>query len=146
MQAPRRGRGQPAFEPTPGQRQNVVVMRGNGESLRAIAHAIGINVNTLRKHLKVELQTGHDTVRQAMGAALVRAGLAGNVHAIRYWLSCRGGPEWRVVERREIGGLPDGLPIAVSTDAKVVVYLPDNGRGDSKGDSAERLTAKEPPT
>jgi hypothetical protein len=64
-----------------------------------------------------------------MGAAVVRAGLAGNVNAARYWLTCHGGERWRVTERREIGGF-DGAPIAVNTESKVVVYLPDNGRGD----------------
>jgi hypothetical protein len=128
MQPPRRGRGQPPFEPTPGQRQTVQVMRANGDALPIIARAIGVDVKTLRKRLKVELANGHAQVRAAIGGSVVRAALAGNMHAAKYWLSTHGGPEWRIIEGRQIGGLEGAPPIAVSTDAKVVVYLPDNGR------------------
>ena len=131
----RRGRGQPAFVPTLKQRQNVAVMRGNGETLAAIAHSIGIDAKTLNKHFANELASGQDTVRQAIGGALVRAAIGGNVNAMRYWLSCRGGEQWRVIERRELGGIPDGLPIPV--ESRVIVYLPDNGRGDRKPDKPE---------
>jgi hypothetical protein len=47
-------------------------------------------------------------------------------------LACRGGPEWR--ERREVGGIPDGVPISISTESRVVVYIPDNNRDDRKPD------------
>lgn len=120
--------------PTQQQRQNVTVMRANGEALPAIARHIGITEKTLRKHFAVELATGHDTVRAAIGGALVRAAVGGNVHAMKYWLACHGGDAWKMVERREIGGMADGVPIQVSTESKVVVYLPDNGRGDRKPD------------
>jgi hypothetical protein len=32
------------------------------------------------------------------------------------------------VEGRQIGGLPDAVPIPVSTEGRVIVYLPDNNR------------------
>jgi len=48
-------------------------------------------------------------------------------------MTCHGGERWRVTERREIGDI-DGAPITVNTESKVVVFLPDNGRGDTKPD------------
>jgi hypothetical protein len=129
MTEPRRSRGHPPFEPTHQQRQTVQVMRANGDPLTIIAKAVGgIDVKTLRKHFRRELEDGHAQVVASMGAALVRAGLAGNVNALRFWLLTRGGPEWRITERHEVGGLEGAPPITVSGEAKVVVYLPDNGR------------------
>jgi hypothetical protein len=60
--------------------------------------------------------------------------MGGNVHAIKYWLATHGGPEWRLTERHEIGGFDGAPPIAVNGEAKVVVYLPDNGRDGSDSD------------
>jgi len=102
-----RPNGRPPFEPTDSQRQIVQILRSNGISQRTIAANIGCDVQTLRKHFRVELADGHVQVVAAMGAALVRAGLAGNVNAIKYWLSTHGGPEWRITERREISGTID---------------------------------------
>src|SRR5690348_14143243 len=84
--------GRPPHEPTLGQRNTVQVMVANGNGERVIARAVGIDRSTLRKHYREELRSGRDQVVAAMGAAPVRAGLAGNVHAAWYWLACRGGP------------------------------------------------------
>jgi hypothetical protein len=109
----RKPNGRPPFEPTDSQRQIVQVLRSNGIPQRTIAANIGCDVQTLRKHFRVELADGHDQVKAAMGAALVRAGLAGNVGALRYWLSTHGGPEWRTTERREISGTLDLTEISL---------------------------------
>lgn len=98
----------------------------------AIARTVGIDMKTLNKHFRTELAEGKATVVAAIGASVVKAALAGNLFAARYWLSCFGGPQWRVTEDRRIGGLPDTPPIPVGLDAKVVVYLPDNGRAAHK--------------
>jgi hypothetical protein len=127
-QPPRRGRGQPPFEPTPAQRQTVQVLRANGDALPIICRNIGVTEKTLRKHFTEELAGGHAQVVASMGAAVVRAGLNGNVFAMKYWLCTHGGPEWRVVEGRQIGGLPDALPIPIRSEGVVHIFLPDNGR------------------
>jgi hypothetical protein len=134
MTEPRRGRGQPAFDPTEGNRRTVRVLRANGDPLAVIAANIGITEKTLRKHFRAELEDGHGQVRAAMGAAVVKAGLAGNVYAMKYWLSCFGGPEWRVVEARQIGGMEGALPIPITGGEVVHIYLPDNGRQPLKPD------------
>jgi hypothetical protein len=107
-------------------------MRSNGNTLPIIAANIGITEKTLRKHFRVELETGHAQVVAAMGSAVVRAGLNGNMIAARYWLSTHGGPAWRITEGRTIGGMEGGLPIPL--ELRVVVYLPDDGRGDCQRD------------
>jgi len=124
---PRRPPGHPPFEPAHDQRQLVQVMRANGDTLAIIARNIGIDEKTLRKHFKDELADGHAQVVAAVGASVVKAALAGNIYAAKYWLSTHGGPEWKVIEGRQIGGMPDAPPIAIS-DAKVTIFLPDNGR------------------
>ena len=99
--------GRPPFEPTDAQRQIVQVLKSNGVGERVIAANVGCDTKTLRKHFKAELTDGRLQVKAAIGVALVRAALAGNVAAAKYWLSTHGGPEWRISERREIVGRLD---------------------------------------
>jgi hypothetical protein len=144
-----RGRGRPPHIPTPEQRRLVQVLRSNGTALRVIARNLSLDVTTLRKAYKDELREGHESVVAAVGAAIVQQALNGNVHAAKYWLSTHGGPEWKIVEGRQIGGMPgaDPIPIQQSGDSRVVIVLPDNGRdratiGDAigLGDTAEGRT------
>jgi hypothetical protein len=120
--------GRPPFVPTDSQRQLVQVLVANGISQKVMAANIVCDLKTLRRHFKEELKEGHDRVEAAMGAAIVRAGLAGNVFAAKYWLSTHGGVQWRVVEGRQIGGLEGAPPISIEAATKVTIYLPDNGR------------------
>jgi len=129
-----RKRGRQAFVPTDKQRQTVQVHRANGDGLATIAGRVGITEKTLRKHFSAELADGHAQVCAAMGAAVVRAGLAGNMYAAKYWLSTHGGPEWRENKRVQIGAFEGAPPVAAGGEARVVVYLPDNGRGDRGND------------
>ena len=96
--------GRPPFVPTDSQRQIVQVLVANGIAHRVIAANVHCDLKTLKRYFSDELRAGHDQVEAAMGAAIVRAGLAGNIHAAKYWLLTHGGPEWRITERREITG------------------------------------------
>ena len=109
--------GRPPFEPTNSQRQIVQVLRANGIAVGVIAANVRCSVPTLRRHFKAELRDGHEQTKAAMGAAVVKAGLAGNMFAARYWLSCHGGPEWRAIEARQISGTLGTDLSAVSTEA-----------------------------
>lgn len=106
-----RAPGRPPFEPMPWASNVVKILRGAGVPLRLIARCIGCDVKTLRKAFKDELRDGEMEVEAAMGVAIVRAGLAGNWMAARYWLATHGGPQWRVTEARLIGALPDAPPV-----------------------------------
>ena len=91
----KRGRGQPPHAPTDKTRQTVQVLKANGNTHRVIALVIGIDVNTLMKHYRDELDNGFAHVKAMMGAAVVQSGLRGNIGAQRYWLACFGGAEWK---------------------------------------------------
>jgi hypothetical protein len=90
-----RGRGQPPHAPTDKTRQTVQVLKANGNTHRVIALVIGIDVNTLMKHYRDELDNGFAQVKAMVGAAVVKSALGGNIGAQRYWLACFGGPQWR---------------------------------------------------
>lgn len=117
---PKRKRGGPTFIPTQNQRWLVQVLSSHGFSQEFLCRnlrddngrTITISVPTLRKAFKEDLAHGHEQVKAAMIASLVKQGLAGNVNAIKYWLSLRGGPEWRPI--MPVGGGEDegGTPIA----------------------------------
>ena len=81
---------------------------------------LGISHQTLRTHYKPELRNGVEKVRAAIGMSLVKAALGGNVHAQKYWLQTRGGPDWRVIEGREIG-MP---PLEEAPVLKIVAVKP----------------------
>ena len=96
---PKRPPGHPAFVPTDPQRQLVRILISHGFSHEAIARNLQINSKTLKKAFKPELEYGHEQLEAAMGVALVRAGLNGNVNAIRYWLYCHGDPRWKATNK-----------------------------------------------
>lgn len=90
--------GRPLFTPTREQRQMVQVLHAHGISQSTIAKNIGadgIDPRTLRRAFRAELHGAKEQVKAAMIAGLIKAGLGGNVAAIRYWLLCWGGPEWK---------------------------------------------------
>lgn len=96
-------RGRPPYEPLVDDRRRVVVLVANGTPFKVIAEMLRISLPTLRKHFRSELARGHEEVKAAIGGALVRAALGGNVHAMKYWLMCRGGAAWRPVTEMEFG-------------------------------------------
>jgi hypothetical protein len=102
-----RRNGRPPFELADSQRQIAQLLRSNGIPQRTIAANIGCDVGTLRKHFRVELADCFEQVVAAVGAALVRAALAGNVLAAKYWLSTRCGPEWRITNDGRLSGTVD---------------------------------------
>lgn len=119
----RPGSGRKPFVPTREQRWVVQVLHAHGFSHRFIARKIGIDENgkptaigerTLRKAFKDDLADAHLQVKAAMVATLVRTGLNGNVSAMKYWLACFGGPEWRIPAGAD-GELPASQGIGQTT-------------------------------
>jgi hypothetical protein len=103
--------GRPAFVPTSGQRRLVEVLRANGVPMPVIASLLDVDIKTVRRHFRAELQTGKERVTAALGAVVVRAGLGGDWRASLAWLARYGGPDWRHVEKRVLSGDPDAPPI-----------------------------------
>jgi hypothetical protein len=102
-------------------RRQVLIMKANGNSLHTIALVMDISINALNRHFKKELATGFEQVTTQIGAALVEQALAGNMAAIKYWLSNRC-PEWRLAREDQLIEPPD------RGDDVVHFYLPPNHR------------------
>lgn len=80
---PEKPRGRPQFAPTVKQRATVEQMRYVGESQEVIARAIGIDVDTLRKHFGEELADGHAKRRKEVVGLLFASAKKGNISAQR---------------------------------------------------------------
>ena len=78
-----------------------------------IAVRVGVNVDTLRKHFRAELNEGTDFANSALGEVLYRKALSGDIKAIENWYDRRGGSGWRKRTASETSG-PDGGPIQVA--------------------------------
>jgi hypothetical protein len=134
LDAVRKKTGRPAYVPTDEGREIVEMLRANGVDIGVIAKVLRISPSTLHRYYGAELRDGHEMVKAKIGAALVKAALAGNVSAIRTWLIMKGGPEWRMPKWSDDLGAPDDPGEAVH------FYLPPNGR-----DKPEPILAPAPP-
>lgn len=64
--------GRPSFEPTQSQRQMVEAMAGCGIPKADVAVVVGIAPQTLRKHFRQELDTGHIKANAKVAGNLFR--------------------------------------------------------------------------
>jgi hypothetical protein len=121
------------------QRQLVRVLAANGISQRIIAANINIEVGVLKKYYRTELRDGLERVEAAMGASIVKAALAGNWNAARYWLLVNGKDQrWRDAQKflREEA---EAMAAINGEDGEVVhFYMPPNYR--------DEPDTEEPPT
>lgn len=140
------------FMPTREQRWTVQVLRSHGVPMTIIAanitfDGIGIDVKTLKKAFPSELKTGFEQVKSAIGAAVVKSALAGNVAAQKYWLMCWGGPEWRPPANisdetpGNVSGattiiIKGGLPEIVHPVTEDAAGEPEHMNGGAKGNGA----------
>jgi hypothetical protein len=77
-------RGRPPYRPTIEARQTVEEMKFCGESENTIARALGIDVDTMRKHFADELQDGHAQRRKEIIGMLFASARSGNVSAQKH--------------------------------------------------------------
>lgn len=127
---PRNKGGRPRFQPTRQQRRLVQIMAANGTSQEIMANNIlwsednprPIDLKTLRKAFRAELDYGYAQTVAHMGVAIVNQGLNGNIAAARYWMQTHGGDEWRVTENIR-HGLTSDTP-AQGLVAPVLVIQP----------------------
>ena len=106
-------RGRPPFVATDEHRKVVMIGTAAGHTQATMAVRIGINVDTLRKHFRAELDEGTDLANSALGEVLYRKALSGDIKAIENWYDRRGGSGWRKRTASETSG-PDGGPIQVA--------------------------------
>jgi len=98
---PKRGPGQPPYEPTPADRATVQNLAALGATHKEIAMCIGrtgISEPTLRKHFRREFNNSLTEVKALAMSQVVAAMKRGEPWAVCFFLKCRGG--WR--ERQDI--------------------------------------------
>lgn len=84
------GRGRPEFVPTDEDREKVQVLRAQGMSLEAIAAALDIHHETLRKHFSVELEVAVAKKTADVMMARFRSAMGGSVPAQNKFLELAG--------------------------------------------------------
>lgn len=110
--------GRPGYKPTDKDRSMVKTMCGYGIPQADIATVLKIDLKTLRKHFREELDTGIITANTAMAQNLYKKAMGDGPSAVTatiFWLKARAG--WRdhsPIEEsdkgltiRVIGGLPE---------------------------------------
>jgi hypothetical protein len=79
----KRGRGRPAFKPTPAMRRTVELMVACGDSQETVARALDIDDDTLRKHFPEELKNGWAKKRREVLRWLEAGARKGNATLIK---------------------------------------------------------------
>src|SRR6516165_5979145 len=93
----KRRRGRQPYVPTERDRESVTRMRANRIPLAVIARIMAIDLTTLQKHYKTELENGKENVIAALSSVILRAALQGDVRAAESWLKRFGGPDWATI-------------------------------------------------
>lgn len=125
--------GQPEYEPTKVDRQLVVVMSGLKVPQHIMATKLdegrGIDPKTLRKYFQADMTDGREHLITSLKAQIVQQAMNGSTRATT-WLLERLDPEQFAPRYTLPLGTAGSVPlIEGSVDAKVEIYLPDNGRG-----------------
>lgn len=87
----KRSRGRPKFEPTDEQRKTVMAMAGYGIPQEGIGLVIGIDLKTLRKYFRAELDKGEVVATSKVAESLYKMATDGNVAAAIFWMKARAG-------------------------------------------------------
>jgi hypothetical protein len=101
----------PKYVPTDDQRRQVLSLTGLGITYVEIAKLFDINISTLRKHYRYELDTGATVANAKVAQSLFEnATKHNNAMAQIWWTKARMG--WREARDLNIGGQQDN-PIAI---------------------------------
>ena len=112
----KRGPGQPPFQPTEAQRKIARTLAGYGVPQDDIALIIGVDLNTLRKHLANELALGMAEANAAVAQSLFKQAIAGNTAAMIFWAKARMG--WR--ETTYVDATLRSTPAGLASDADLI--------------------------
>lgn len=82
-------RGRPAYEPTDEHRKVVRVMVSAGVEQARICAVLGIDLKTLRKHFRREIDVAADEANATVVARLYKM-TETNIRAVEFWLTNRG--------------------------------------------------------
>tara|TARA_R110002049_G_scaffold281333_1_gene460850 strand:+ start:14143 stop:14532 length:390 start_codon:yes stop_codon:yes gene_type:complete len=107
--------GRPAHKPTKAQLGQVEAMAGYGIPQADIARVVGIDLKTLHKHYRHELDVGSAKATAEVAKTLYEQAIGGNIAALIFWMKARAG--WSEKFRLEHTG-EDGGPIKHTVDPK----------------------------
>ena len=110
--------GRRAHQPDPVSRRQVEAMAAYGVPEADIARVLSIDPKTLRKHYRLELDTGQIKANSKIAESLYRKALgdgAQSVTAAIFWLKTRAG--WKETSVHEVSGR-DGEPIEVNEPSR----------------------------
>jgi DNA-binding CsgD family transcriptional regulator len=103
-------------DPTAQLQYMVLMMVAQGITQPNIARIMGVDVSTLRKHYKEELETGGDRVNYIVASKLARTAMFGKgdtaLRAQQFWLRTRGKGQFKETTASELSG-PNGTPIPI---------------------------------
>lgn len=105
--------GHNRYIPSEADRNQVKTMAASGVPHERIARCIsakGIDVKTLYKNFRGELDTSSDKANAIIAGVLYQAAVRGEPWAVCFWLKCRA--KWQEVVRYEHSG-PEGKPIEI---------------------------------
>lgn len=113
--------GRPSHKPNDKDRAQVQAMAGYGVSQRDIALVLDIDINTLRKHYKDELDKGAIKANAAVAQSLYKKATGDGQQAVTaaiFWAKTRMG--WKETVVNEHSGL-NGEPIQFTQIRRVIV-------------------------
>ena len=110
-------RTKPSHEPTDAQRQLVQLHTTVGTTQAVIADILGIDLKTLRKHYRAELDQAKSKANATIGGALFNKAKGGDTAAMIFWMKTQAG--WRERQEIEHSG-PDGGAIPVEIKRTII--------------------------
>ena len=92
----------PPHKRTDEEAEVVRMMAAVGISQENIAKVIGIDIKTMTKYYREELDTAWIKANAKVGGAMYNKAIGGDVQAQKYWMGCRAG--WKETASLEVEG------------------------------------------
>ena len=92
----------PPHKRTDEEAQSVSMMAAVGISQENIANALKMDIKTLTKYYRDEIDTAWIKANAKVGGAMYNKAIGGDVSAQKYWMGCRAG--WKETSVNELSG------------------------------------------
>ena len=102
MTKKQKAKRRPPHKRTDEEAEVVRMMAAVGISQENIAKVIGIDIKTMTKYYREELDTAWIKANAKVGGAMYNKAIGGDVQAQKYWMGCRAG--WKETASLEVEG------------------------------------------
>ena len=102
MTKKQKAKRRPPHKRTDEEAEVVRMMAAVGISQENIAKVIGIDIKTMTKYYREELDTAWIKANAKVGGAMYNKAIGGDVQAQKYWMGCRAG--WKETNVTEVEG------------------------------------------